>query len=103
MEDKKFIQELPDGYWSIIERYLPKYSSRQDIADNDDLTKFVEGEYDYTDPDDRAKIVDIADNYPNPELELKIWNRELLIEAMEAGIGQLRDEVDELNKLNTHE
>ena len=31
------MEKLPKHYWELVEMYLPNYSTRQDVADSDDL------------------------------------------------------------------
>lgn len=34
--------KLPENYWDIIEKHLPNYSSRNDVAENNNLRKKIE-------------------------------------------------------------
>jgi hypothetical protein len=43
-EIQKQMKELPSDFWNTIEKYYPKYSSAQEILENDIMQKFCDGE-----------------------------------------------------------
>ncbi len=47
--------------WEFIEKWLPNYSSDQDVSMVKRLVKISCGEYDYQDPYDRGRINAIAE------------------------------------------
>jgi len=47
MADTK-VTKLPKDFWDTVEAYLPRYYSRDDVALNDDMQKYVDGEADET-------------------------------------------------------
>ncbi len=49
--------KLPENYWQIIEKYHPRYSSSQNVAISNDLTKFIEDDYE----DEESKTEAIED------------------------------------------
>lgn len=73
--------------WEFIEKWLPNYSSDQDVAWSNDLSKYLAGEYDYQDPYDRDRINAIAEVCPTAEdakIELERVDCGLFLEALEA-------------------
>lgn len=91
------ITTLPEFNWDLVGLYLPTYDSRQDVADNDSLHKFLDGEYDYQDPDDFRSISNIVEGYSNIELERDLSDRLLLREAALEMIKILDIDIDRLH------
>jgi len=69
---------LPDDFWDKVEKNLPNYGKRDDVAYSDDLQKYVDGE---ADEDCRQRVESSVSLHP--ELENTILNIKLYIEALE--------------------
>ena len=41
MKEARIYNELPNNYWRFIEKYLPKYSSNNDVLRSDILSRFI--------------------------------------------------------------
>lgn len=83
--------------WKFIEEWLPGYTSDQDVAWSNDLSKYIAGEFDYQDEYDRSRINEIAETCPTREDAIRENERvdcELFLAALKAyedhrrGIGE---------------
>lgn len=73
--------------WKFIEEWLPGYTSDQDVAWSNDLSKYISGEFDYQDEYDRERINQIAEVCSTREaaiLEQERVDCELFLAALEA-------------------
>lgn len=86
-ESRKTTMSKDFDRWKFIEEWLPGYTCDQDVAWSNDLSKYIEGEFNYQDEYDRDRINEIAEVCPNledAELEQKRVDCELFLAALEA-------------------
>ena len=73
------INELPKDYWQVIENYLPKYDSRDDVLENDILSRYT------TDQEVcKSDLQWIKESFEDPQKVLNELNIQLYMEAFEA-------------------
>ena len=80
---KRTNTNLPDDYWQTICDHLPNYHRRNDIAENDDLTKYVEEPLELS----KEQTREFQKQFSSPteaEAYLTKWDTELFIEALQA-------------------
>jgi len=93
-------QYLPEDYWRTVELWLPKYQSRQDVADNDDLTKYVEREmFGVTEEEHNERIKEMDEDWGSPEAaeeSLDEENVEFYLEAVQYKLKAMQDALEAL-------
>lgn len=78
----RILRLLPDDYWDTITKHLPKYHHRDDVLHSDMMTRIVEGEE--IEDEDRDRFLAELGRMSGVELESRIHDLELFLEAKEA-------------------
>jgi len=73
---------LSDDYWDIVCTYLHKYHQRGDVAESDDLKKYVDGEY-FDEEEDYNYMLNEYGDKLTANVHLKVLDTGLYIEALE--------------------
>lgn len=78
----KIAKDLPSTFWDIVEQFLPKYHSSQEVNENDLLQRYADNEL--VAPDDRGHIDWVESLEGTPQEELDASNLALYNEAVES-------------------
>jgi hypothetical protein len=78
----RLFQLLPEGYWDVIGKHLPKYHHRDDVLHSDTMTRIIEDEE--IEDDVRDRFIQELGSVAGVELSLRLLDLELYMEAVEA-------------------
>ena len=83
----------PSNVWDFVQKYYPKYSSSDEIAENDDLQKLDEKEYEDGDGAHRLLIRDFDGDISNPRIKAALIesNEQIFRRAMLGYMETLKD------------
>jgi len=92
-KESEATKDLPDNYWELVEKHLPNYHSRDDVLENDILTRYVNKEKISSEDEKWIKKQFGNDNLTeNAEQALEESNRVLYQEALENKKNQIEQE-----------